>query len=66
MNLKIKSKKINEFTYELSIVAAWKDIESDFQLCKKKVAKDIKVAGFRKGKIPDNILIQNWFSQVEV
>jgi FKBP-type peptidyl-prolyl cis-trans isomerase (trigger factor) len=49
MNLKIKSKKINEFTYELSIVAAWKDIESDFQLCKKKVAKDIKVAGFRKG-----------------
>lgn len=49
MNLKIKSKKINEFTYELSIVAAWKDIKADFELCKKKLAKDIKVPGFRKG-----------------
>ena len=51
MNLKIKSKKVNEFTYELSIVAKWKDIEADFELCKKKVAKDIKVPGFRKGII---------------
>ena len=42
MNLKIKSKKINEFTYELSILAAWKDIKDDFELCKKKVAKNIK------------------------
>jgi len=66
MNLKIKSKKINEFTYELSIVAAWKDIESDFQLCKKKVAKDIKVAGFRKGKIPDNILMTQYLGQIEM
>ena len=55
MNLKIKSKKINEFTYELSIVAKWKDIQADFELCKKKIAKDIKVPGFRKGKIPDHI-----------
>ena len=39
MNLKIKSKKINDFTYELSIVAAWKDIKDDFELSKKKVAK---------------------------
>lgn len=66
MNLKIKSKKINEFTYELSIVAAWKDIEADFQLCKKKVAKDIKVAGFRKGKIPDNILMTQYLGQIEM
>ena len=39
MNLKVKSKKVNEFTYELSIVAEWKDIQADFELCKKKVAK---------------------------
>ena len=66
MNLKIKSKKINDFTYELSIVAAWKDIKDDFELCKKKVAKNIKVAGFRKGKIPDNILMSQYLGQIEM
>jgi len=66
MNLKIKSKKINEFTYELSIVAAWKDIKADFELCKKKLAKDIKVPGFRKGKIPDNILMTQYLGQIEM
>ncbi|MEC7919259.1 MAG: trigger factor family protein, partial [Candidatus Neomarinimicrobiota bacterium] len=66
MNLKIKSKKINDFTYELSIVAAWKDIKDDFELCKKKVAKNIKFAGFRKGKIPDNILMSQYLCQIEM
>ena len=66
MNLKIKSKKINDFTYELSIVAAWKDIKDDFELCKKKVAKNIKVSGFRKGKIPDNILMSQYLGQIEM
>ena len=66
MNLKIKSKKISEFTYELSIVAAWKDIKADFELCKKKLAKDIKVPGFRKGKIPDNILMTQYLGQIEM
>jgi len=66
MNLKIKSKKINEFTYELSIVAKWEDIQADFELCKKKVSKDIKVAGFRKGKIPNHILMSQYLGQIEM
>ena len=66
MNLKVKSKKVNEFTYELSIVAGWKDIQADFELCKKKVAKNIKVSGFRKGKIPDNILMSQYLGQIEM
>ena len=66
MNLKVKSKKVNEFTYELSIVAEWKDIQADFELCKKKVAKNIKVAGFRKGKIPENILMSQYLGQIEM
>ena len=66
MNLKVKSKKVNEFTHELSIVAEWKDIQADFELCKKKVAKNIKVAGFRKGKIPDNILMSQYLGQIEM
>jgi trigger factor len=66
MNLKVKSKKVNEFTYELSIVAEWKDIQADFELCKKKVAKNIKISGFRKGKIPDNILMSQYLGQIEM
>ena len=42
MNLKVKSKKINDFTYELDISAKWEDIKSDFNTAKKKVAKEIK------------------------
>ena len=66
MNLKVKSKKVNEFTYELSIVAEWKDIQADFELCKKKVAKNIKISGFRKGKIPDNILMSQYLGKIEM
>ena len=47
MNLKVKSKKINDFTYELSISVAWKDIKNDFESSKKKVAKETKISGFR-------------------
>ena len=57
MNLTIKSKKINDFTYELSIKANWEDIKNDFHTAKKKVAKEIKLPGFRKGKVPENILM---------
>ena len=56
MNLKIKSKKINDFTYELSISIAWKDIKSDFESSKKKVAKGTKISGdqISTGKILSN------------
>ena len=33
MNLKVKSKKINDFTYELAISAKWEDIKADFNFC---------------------------------
>ena len=66
MNLSVKSKKINDFTYELSIIAKWEDIESDFQLAKKKVASDIKIPGFRKGKVPENILMTQYLPSIEM
>ncbi len=66
MNLKVKSKKINDFTYELSISIAWKDIKSDFESSKKKVAKETKVSGFRKGKIPENILMSQYLPNIEL
>ena len=66
MNLKIKSKKINDFTYELSIKANWEDIKNDFVTAKKKVAKEIKLPGFRKGKVPENILMSQYINSVEM
>ena len=46
MNLKVKSKKVNDFTYELSISVPWKDLKEDFESAKKKTSKEIKVSGF--------------------
>ncbi len=69
MNLKVKSKKINDFTYELAISAKWEDIKADFNLAKKakkKVAKEIKLPGFRKGKVPENILMSQFINSVEM
>ena len=66
MNLKVKSKKINDFTYELVISAKWIDIKEDFNSAKKKVAKEIKLPGFRKGKIPENILMSQYIHSVEM
>ena len=66
MNLTIKSKKINDFTYELSIKAKWEDIKNDFVTAKKKVAKEIKLPGFRKGKVPENILMSQYINSVEM
>ena len=66
MNLKVKSKKINDFTYELAISAKWIDIKEDFNSAKKKVAKEIKLPGFRKGKVPENILMSQYIHSVEM
>ena len=66
MNFKVKSKKINDFTFELAISAKWEDIKADFNLAKKKVAKEIKLPGFRKGKVPENILMSQYINSVEM
>ena len=66
MNLKVKSKKINDFTFELAISAKWEDIKNDFNIAKKKVAKEIKLPGFRKGKVPENILMTQYINSVEM
>jgi len=65
MNLKVKSKKVNDFTYELSISVPWEDLKEDFESSKKKISKEIKVSGFRKGKIPDNILMTQYLPNIE-
>ena len=42
------------------------DIKSDFESSKKKVAKRTKISGFRKGNIPENILMSQYLPNIEL
>ena len=52
MNLKVKSKKINDFTYELAISAKWEDIKDDF-----KILYDTRMISAGKNQVFNNDLI---------
>ena len=48
MNLKVKSKKINDFTFELAISGKWEDIKNDFNIAKKESSQRNKASWFSK------------------
>ena len=63
--MKIKVKKENEYTRELVIDIPWKDLESDFDDTIKKFGKQIKMPGFRSGKIPRDRLLTQFQPNIE-
>lgn len=66
MDLKTKSKKINNFTIELSIIAKWNEIQSDYEKSKAKFVKTLKLPGFRKGKVPPSIVKNQYSSSIDL
>ena len=66
MDLKTKSKKINNFTIELSIIAKWNEIQSDYEKSKAKFVKTLKLTGFRKGKVPPSIVKNQYSSSIDL
>lgn len=54
--MKVKVKKINDFTRALTVTVGWKDLEADFTQEYSKAKKSYQIAGFRKGKVPDHIV----------
>mgnify|MGYP003328606133 CR=1 FL=1 len=66
MDLKTKSKKINNFTIELSIIAKWEEIQSDYEKSKTKFVKTLKLPGFRKGKVPSSIVKNQYSSSIDL
>lgn len=66
MDLKTKSKKINNFTIELSIIAKWNEIQSDYEKSKAKFVKTLKLPGFRKGKVPSSIVKNQYSSSIDL
>lgn len=66
MDLKTKFKKINNFTIELSIIAKWNDIQTDYEKSKAKFVKTLKLPGFRKGKVPPSMLKEQYSSSIDL
>tara|TARA_Y100000746_G_scaffold77480_1_gene65242 strand:- start:1993 stop:3282 length:1290 start_codon:yes stop_codon:yes gene_type:complete len=63
--VKIKVKKENDYTRELEIDIPWTDLESDFDDTIKKFGKQIKMPGFRSGKIPRDRLLSQFQPNIE-
>ncbi len=63
--MKIKIKKENEYTRELEIDIPWTELESDFDNTIKKFSKQVKMPGFRSGKIPRDRLLSQFQPNIE-
>ena len=63
--MKIKIKKQNEYTRELEIDIPWTELESDFDDTIKKFSKQVKMPGFRSGKIPRDRLLSQFQPNIE-
>jgi len=63
--VKIKIKKINDYTRELDIDIPWTELESDFETSIRKFSKKVKMPGFRSGKIPRDRLIGQFQPNIE-
>lgn len=63
--MKINIKNINEYTREIKLDIPWETLEPDFEACMKKFSKKVKLPGFRPGKIPRELLLQQFQPNIE-
>lgn len=63
--MNIKTKTINDYTREIDIDIQWSEIESDFENSLKKFSKNIKMPGFRSGRIPRERLLGQFQQNIE-
>jgi len=57
--MKLDLKEKNDFQRTLHVLMPWDDIKDDYYKEYKKVKSSYQIPGFRKGKVPDNILRKN-------
>ena len=60
-----KIKSINSFTKRIIVSIPWSDLEEPFTNHIKLFSKKINMPGFRKGKVPQKIILQNYKSELE-
>ncbi len=62
----IKVNEINSYKRELEVVIPWTDLQDDFEKSIKHFAKKVKLPGFRPGKAPRKVLMQNYLPNIEM
>tara|TARA_B100000945_G_C20398735_1_gene606180 strand:+ start:70 stop:1344 length:1275 start_codon:yes stop_codon:yes gene_type:complete len=64
--MKINLKEINSFTKELEVSVTWDSIQNEYQEEYIKTRKNYSIPGFRKGKVPHQIVKQKLGASIEI
>ena len=63
--MKTGLKEVNSFTRELDVTVAWENLSNGFEKEFKKAQSTFELKGFRKGKVPLNIVKKNLLPSIE-
>ena len=63
--MKTNLKEVNSFTRQLDVIVAWNLISDDFDKEFNKARSTYSMPGFRKGKVPAQIVKQNLGTAIE-
>ena len=63
--MKTGLKEVNSFTRELDVTVAWDKLSEGFEKEFKKAQSSFELNGFRKGKVPLNIVKKNLLPSIE-
>ena len=63
--MQVVAKNINDYTRELKVDLAWKEVQPNFNKAAKAFSKKIKMPGFRPGKVPMERLLNQFQANIE-
>jgi len=63
--MKVKLKETNSYSREMNVELEWKEIEKDFENYIDKFGKQIKMPGFRPGKVPKQVIKKQYMPLIE-
>ena len=63
--MNVKLKEIDSYTRQVTVSVPWEDLESAFEAHIRRFSKKVRMPGFRKGKVPQKIVIQNFGPELE-
>jgi len=63
--VQVVAKNINDYTRELKVDLAWKEVQPNFNKAAKAFSKKIKMPGFRPGKVPMERLLNQFQANIE-
>ncbi|NHZ85421.1 MAG: trigger factor, partial [Planctomycetia bacterium] len=61
----INIKEINSYTMEMTVAIEWNELSDDFNKFIGKFGRQIKMPGFRPGKVPRQVLIKQYLPLIE-